>query len=162
MSIIGGLEATIRLLRKRIEDNKAGYINRLSHHINRNRGLMKQNDELADRIHLDLDPRVKRQNRQIDSLTDDLESLKAECSKLENDCRSYNVELGNLKRKLQGEENFVSRLVRERAELVKTVEENYVSRMVGDRAELVKTVERQGEALLKQHAIIDAIEEALR
>ena len=110
MSIYTGLEATIMLLRKRIE--------------------------------LDLNPRIKRQNQQIDSLTDDLESFKAECSKLDNDCRSYNEDLGNLKRRLQAEEN-------------------YVSLLVGEKAELGKIVEWQANALTDLHHKIDTITEVL-
>ena len=70
MSIIGGLEATIMLLRERLAKSdtitdmlilqsleKTEQINTVHE---RCEELMKQNDELSDRIHLDLDPRIAR------------------------------------------------------------------------------------------------------
>lgn len=91
------LEETIRVL-----DQTIATMDGLNHDANlRVLDLLEQNDALSNRIHLDLDPRIKRMQGKIDTL--------------------YASE----------------------------TESNAVIR-------------RQGEALLKQHAIIDAIEEALR
>ena len=82
VSIYSGLEATIRQLRMTNERNHSQYIASLTKQTDRIDRLMIENDELSNRIHLDLDPRIKR-------LVTELNAFDAMNNKLREERDSY-------------------------------------------------------------------------
>ena len=109
-------------------------IRELQHFNVRNSELMAQNDELSDRIHLDLDPRIKQLTAERDELREDLEKddkifdvqRKAHAAQLDKNRGEYIkrlaelvTEKGELRAQLSSLMNIESRLEWNRDKLKK-------------------------------------------